>query len=241
MSKSTKSSKETAAVVPAATLASAATELKVGQVYSEDQRKNGIEDLFSKNFGHRYESYNGKGDVEYFINQFKLIELEYNDVQMIALVESCTTGTANSYIRVNKIEGITSWLAMKQKLLERFGTKKLSKGFEYTKMLIEGPGENDIRDYIYSLRILASEIHPEFRDVLLRLSEIVPLGLKDMVSRAANWAELIVICEQNYISINKKNNKKGGYVVGENKKFGKSGLKDKSVKHFGSISQGTNI
>lgn len=104
-----------------------------------------------------------------------------------------------------RLEGIKTWVEMKKGFLERFVKKHLSKRFEYTKLLVEGPGEEDIRDFVYKLRIFAEETTHEFNDVRIRFKELVPLGLVDVVERAETWFRLIEICEANFSVINARN------------------------------------
>ena len=151
--------------------------------------------------------FSGKEDVEEFLNQFRLKELELSNAQLIALAEVNTTDSANKWVQVMRIEGIVEWKILKEKFISRFGKKKLSRDFEYSKLLINGPGSMDIRDYVYELRILAAEIKPSFNDVKLRFCEIVPLGLKDMLMRITTWGELLEIIEDNFAVINNKNKK----------------------------------
>ena len=143
------------------------------------------------------ERFSGDGDLDAFLVQFKVQETEYDNEKMMALIESRLEGEAALWFRVTVLDGTTQWPQLKLEMENHFKKKGLTKQFEFARLVVEGPNEQGIKNFMYRLRILAGAVVHDFADVRVRFRELVPLALADVIDRTSCWATLRKVVEDN--------------------------------------------
>ena len=77
------------------------------------------------------------------------------------------------------LDGVGDWKVMKNEMTKNFQKKGLSKYYEYSELLVKGPGKGSIKAFFYKLGIVAAEIDHDLNDVKVRIKRPVPLALVD--------------------------------------------------------------